>query len=329
MGACRGRGGPMNLAVAIVNYRSAGLVIEGLPALMAELAGFARAMVVIVDNASPDDDADRLEAFLQGFAAREAVRLIRSPRNGGFAAGNNLAFAAIAALDWRADAVMLLNPDAMVRPGALAALARTLADRPQAGVAGATLENDDGTVRGSAFRFPSAMGEFARNARLGPLMRLWPVLAETGPGPTRVDWVTGAAMMVRTDALEALAGMDEGYFLYYEEVDFMRRASLAGWEVWTVPAARVTHRAGSSTGIVGGVPRRGPMPGYWYRSWRRYFEKNHGPQHARVAALMAVLGMLAGALADRIRGRRHRLPPGFLQDFARACLLGRPLDPAA
>jgi GT2 family glycosyltransferase len=317
---------PWRIAVAIVNYNSADLVMEGLPGLLDELSGFAGGAVIVVDNASPEGDGARLEAFLRDLPRAERVLLIRSPVNGGFAAGNNLAFAALPRLGFAADAVMLLNPDAMVRPGALAALAALLMARPEAGVAGAALENEDGTVRPAAFRFPSIMGEFARESAIGPIQRLWPtaVPLPASGAPLAVDWVTGAAMMIRRSMLDAIGPMDEGYFLYFEETDFMLRAHRAGWQVWHVPAARVFHRAGASTGIVGGQPKRGRMPAYWFASWLRYFTKNHGFLQARAAAAMRLAGMGAGTTMRALRHRASPLAPGFAADFARACLLAPP-----
>ena len=313
---------PVALVVAIVNYRSADLVIGALPGLVEQLAACRHGVAIIVDNASPDGDADRLVAFLGSFDGRDRVILVRSPVNGGFAAGNNRAFEAAQSLPWRPDAVMLLNPDAMLRPAALARLAAVLRDHPRAGVVGAALENDDGSLRSGAFRFPSLMGEFARESAIGPLQRLWPSAAFVpGDDPVRVDWVTGAAMLIRWSMLEAIGPMDEGFFLYFEETDFQRRAAQAGWEIWHAPTARVYHQAGSSTGIVGGQPRSGRMPAYWFASWLRYFTRNHGVGYARATAAMRLAGMAVGSVVRLLRGRRSHRATGFAVDFARRCLL--------
>lgn len=106
------------VAVSIVNYRTAEMVIASLPALLRELDAFAEAVVFVVDNDSPGDDADRLAEYVAARGLGTRIRLIRSPRNGGFAAGNNLAFAACRTLERPPDAVLLLNPDAEIRPGA-------------------------------------------------------------------------------------------------------------------------------------------------------------------------------------------------------------------
>ena len=311
-----------SVAVSIVNYRTVGMVISALPALLVELEGLARAAVLIVDNASPGDDADRLEAHVaaEGLGAR--VRVIRSLRNGGFAAGNNLAFAACRDLGWTPDAVMLLNPDAEMRPGALRELLAVMAAGPRIGVVGARLERSPGSGWTAAFHFPSIMGEFARGTGIGVISRRWPVLIDAPAGPVRADWVTGAAMLVRREMLDDVGGMDEGYFLYFEEVDFMLKAARAGWETWHAPDARVLHVPGGATGMMDGRPRQGPMPDYWFDSWRRYFTENHGSARARLAATAKLAGLLIGEAHRMLRRRPRNLPPGFIATFARRCLLG-------
>jgi N-acetylglucosaminyl-diphospho-decaprenol L-rhamnosyltransferase len=134
--------------------------------------------------------------------------------------------------------------------------------------------------------------------------------------------VSGAAILIRLDVINEIGGMDEGYFLYFEEIDYMLQASRAGWQTWHAPAAKVLHVAGAATGIVGGLPKAGRMPIYWFQSWHRYFEKNHGSAYATAAAAAKLKGIGLGAVLRRIRGREGRLPPGFLRDFVRRCLLG-------
>ncbi|MEO1686275.1 MAG: glycosyltransferase family 2 protein [Pseudomonadota bacterium] len=315
----------MSVAVAIVNYGTAEMVIEALPALRRELAPLPRRVVFIVDNASPGDDAARLAEHLAtsgpGGGPDPEIRLIASERNGGFAAGNNLAFAAIRGLDWTPDAVLMLNPDAEPRPGALREMLTVMAGRPKAGFVGPRLENPDGSTWTAAFRFPTAMSEFAGATGIGALIRRWPVVLPESETPMRADWVTGAAMLARWEAIEAAGDMDEGYFLYYEEIDFMRRAAEAGWQNWHAPSARVLHSAGGATGILDGAPREGRMPDYWFGSWRRYFAKNHGAGYARTAAALKLLGMAIGAAQRGLRGRSYGRAPGFWGDFLRKALL--------
>jgi N-acetylglucosaminyl-diphospho-decaprenol L-rhamnosyltransferase len=313
----------LDVAVAIVSYRTADMVAEALPPLLEELRAFARARVVIVDNDSPGEDADRMQAHLDAMGSPPEVRLVRSPRNGGFAAGNNVAFETLRADSAPPpDAVLLLNPDAVMKPGALQEMARVMAGGPRIGVVGARLENEDGSTWVAAFHFPSAMGEFARHLGIGAVQARWPVLARDMAAPGPVDWVSGAAMLVRWEMIEDIGGMDEAYFLYFEEIDYMRAAANAGWATWHAPAALVGHAAGGSTGIVDGAPKAGRMPGYWFESWSRYFIKNHGAGYARLAAALKLAGIGLGWMQRRLRGRQAGLTPHFLSDFARRCLLG-------
>mgnify|MGYP003120839143 CR=1 FL=1 len=311
------------IVVSIVNYGTSETVIAGLPALQAELEGFRDSVILIVDNASPGEDGARLAAHVERERLGPRVRVILSPRNGGFAAGNNVAFAACRELDWTPDAVLLLNPDAEVRPGAVREMLAVMAAHPRAGVVGGRLENPDGSTWVAAFRFPSAMSEFALATGVGALIRRWPRLVSDSETPKRVDWVSGAAMLVRWQALEGVGGMDEAYFLYYEEIDFMRRMNGAGWETWHAPAALVLHDAGGATGMLDGRPRAGRMPDYWFESWRRYFALNHGAGYARLAAWLKLAGMGAGFAQRRLRGRSYDLAPGFWEDFLRKAALAR------
>lgn len=322
-----------SVAVSIVNYRTSGLVLQALPALLAELAPCPAARVFIVDNASPDGDGDRLADGLAGLDTGGRVELIRSPVNGGFAAGNNIAFAAVRALDWQPDAVLLLNPDAEVRPGAIAEMLRVMEDHPEAGFVGPRLENPDGSSWIAAFHFPTFGTEVWRSLGIGAIARHFPILADESDTPVRVDWITGTATMIRRAALEALGDMDDGYFLYYEEVDYMLQGSRLGWQSWHAPAALIRHEAGAATGITDGKARQGRQPAYWFQAWARYFSKNHGPLYARATAAAKLCTLLLAHLHRRLRGKPVTVPEHFYGDFARQVVFARlappPASPAA
>jgi len=311
------------LAVAIVNYRTAHLVIAALPALLAELAPCEAALVVIVDNASGDGSAEALAAAIAANGWDARVRLLVSPRNGGFAAGNNLAFAEIARWEHDPLGILLLNPDAEVRPGAVRALVRGLAERPRAGAIGPCLEDPGGARWSAAFHFPSLAREAAAALNFGPVSRRFPITLPMQHAPRRADWVSGAAVLLRAEAVRDVGPMDEGFFLYFEEVDYMRRMQAAGWEVWHLPGASVLHDAGSATQVRDGLVRQGPMPAYWFASWLRYFAKAHGPLYARATALARMAALLLSYPLAALRGRRRGLPEGYLAGFARHCLFAR------
>jgi N-acetylglucosaminyl-diphospho-decaprenol L-rhamnosyltransferase len=286
------------VAVVIVNFRTPGQVLDCLRSLESELvAEPAPARALVVDNASGDGS---LEALRAGVAAAgwPWVRLLATHANRGFAAGNNVALRQLLASPDPPEFLWLLNPDTLVRPGALAALRRCLERRPRVGIVGSQLEHPDGTPQHSAFHFPSAPGEFLGTFRLGALDRLarrW-LVAPPPPAPAGpADWVSGASLLVRRAVLDAVGLLDEGYFLYYEEVDFCRRARRAGWHTWHEPASRVVHLVGQSSGVDTGAAER--LPPWWFQSRRRYFHKHHGPAGAAVADL----AWLGGFALRRLR----------------------------
>ncbi|MBX9584142.1 MAG: glycosyltransferase family 2 protein [Gemmataceae bacterium] len=317
--------------VVIVNYRTAGLTVDCLRSLAPEVAALAGgSRVTVVDGGSADGSAEHLAAAVAAEAWGGWCDLLPLAENRGFAAGNNAAIRPVLAGPNPPDYVLLLNPDTVVRPGAVRTLVEFLDARPRVGIAGSRLEDPDGTPQVSAFRFHGIASQFEGGLRLGVVSRLFwrqvvapPARDEAHP----TDWVSGAAMMVRRAVFDAVGLLDEGYFLYFEETDFCRRARRAGWGCWYAPAGRVVHLVGQSTGIT--APRR-RVPGYWFASRQRYFRRNHG----RGYALLADLAWAAGYALWRVRRRVQRKPDtdpvGLLGDFVRYNLLpGRPGPRAA
>lgn len=213
---------PARVAISIVSYRSARWTVGALEALAQEIGGAENTHVYVVDNDSQDGSADLIDEAIRSHGW-SWVRLIRAPRNGGFSYGNNLAVRAAMAEVRALDYVVLLNPDTRAEPGAIGELVAFMQQHPLAGIAGSRILNGDGSVRRSAFRLPSVAGELERGARLGPLSRLLREKTISFPPPEReesVDWVSGAAMIIRRQVFEDVGLMDEDYFLYFEETDF-------------------------------------------------------------------------------------------------------------
>jgi GT2 family glycosyltransferase len=220
-----------------------------------------------------------------------------------------------------------LNPDTIVRPGALRTLIQFMKQTPNCGIAGSRLEDPDGTVQRSAFRFPSVFSEFESAARTGPISQMLSRFV-IAPPPTseaiETDWVAGASMIVRCDVFDDVELMDEGFFLYYEEVDFCKRAKDAGWECWYVPASRVIHLVGQSTGVTNQDTARRRRPAYWFHSRRRYFLRHLG----WFRSMLADLGWLSGAAIHCTRcalsGRSTNMPSRFVADFIANSVLFHP-----
>ena len=313
----------MDILIVIVNYRSAGLAVDCLASLAPELVGQPGVRVVVVENASGADQAEQIGAAIRDKGWGGWASLVVAPRNGGFAAGNNVALVPSLASGDPPRYFWLLNPDTIVRPGAMAALRGFLDRRPDVGMAGSRMEDPDGTPQISAFRFPSVLGEIEGGLRFAPATKLLAGYA-TDTTVSEVecptDWVAGASLMVRREVFEAIGVLDEAYFMYYEEVDFCLRANRAGWPCWYVPSSRVVHLVGQSSGIqVGSEKKR--RPAYWFAARRRFFLTNHG----RARTLAANVGYSLAYASYRLRRLVQRKPDPdpkwMLWDFVRHNLL--------
>jgi N-acetylglucosaminyl-diphospho-decaprenol L-rhamnosyltransferase len=278
----------LHLAVVIVSWNVWELLAACLQSLFADVkrAGL-EAQVWVVDNASADGTPEMVtEAF-------SAVRLIANKENLGFAAGNNRALREISNLQSPIpEYIWLLNPDTKVLPGATAALLSVLKTHPKVGMVGAKLLYPNGSLQHSAFRFPDLVQLifefFSLPARLydTPLNGRYPRRLYDGEAPFSVDHPLGAAMMVRADVLSQVGLMDEGYWMYCEEIDWCWRIRKAGWQILCAPAARVIHHAGQSTAQV----PTSSFVNLWV-SRARLYARHHGPPTRRLAQALVCAGM--------------------------------------
>ena len=310
----------MRLLVVIVNYRTADLTIDCLRSLRGEIESLQDARVVVTDNASGDDSPVRIASAIAMNDWSRWVSFIPLDRNGGFAFGNNAAIRPAIVSAQPPDYVLLLNPDTVVRPGALRALTDFMDTKPEVGIAGSRLEDPDGTPQRSAFRFPTALSELEEGARLGVISRVFRNRIVAPPVPDAkcaVDWVAGASMIVRRSVFKAIGLLDERYFMYYEEVDFCRRANLAGWPCWYVPESRVVHLVGQSSGITDATQSRKRRPAYWFQSRRRYFLTHHGRPRTLLADILWAVGFAQWRLRRRITRAPEADADWLLADFVR------------
>lgn len=235
----------MPIAAVIVNYNSGGELAVALRSIASDLAGLAWEAVV-VDNASSDGSAAAAEAFGAN------VRLLINRENVGFGRGVNQGVRGTTA-----PLVLILNPDCRLVPGAVAAMRTELESHPGCAIVGPRVLDPDGAVQGSARGDPDMLtGVFGRRS---VLRRLWPGLPaaarnvvtdeaiRSGLSSVPVDWVSGACMLVRREAFEAVHGFDERYFLYWEDADLCRRLRTHGYHVRYVPGATAIHRVGQSS----------------------------------------------------------------------------------
>ncbi len=297
----------MDLSVIILNWNACEWLERSVGSALAQDTGPYAFEVVFVDNASTDGSVEFVRSRFPG------ARVMAMDRNLGFAGGNN---GAIRESEGRY--VLLLNPDTETHPGAFRALLDFMDAHPQCGIAGPKLLNPDGSLQYSCRHFPTLEAGLFRNTPLG---KLFPgnratkdYLMKDVPHDRAmpVDWVSGAAMLIRREVLDQVGLLDEGYFMYVEDVDLCYRARHAGWEVWYEPAGVITHAIGKSSD-----KRPLPMIAAFHRSMFRFFRKHYlGARYPAWLTPVVALGLLARAslvfgvsishtLRDAVKGGRR------------------------
>ena len=272
------------IAAVLVNYNAGDELRDALQSI-ADAIGRTPWEAVVVDNASTDGS----EAIVGEFAP--VARLIRNAENVGFARGVNQGIAAT-----RGPGILIMNPDCRLDRGSIEPLLAELNAHPSCAIVGPRILNPDGSVQGSARGDPDMLtGLFGRT---GAMRRLLPGLAVArrnvvtdaagaGPGTSVVvDWLSGACMLARRDALEAVDGFDEGYFMYWEDADLCRRLRARGCHVRYVPAAIAVHRVGHSSRTAQATAIRA-----FHASAYRYYATHvaPGPLNPKRAAARALL----------------------------------------
>jgi len=264
-------------SAVIVHYRTP---VETVRAARAVAETAPAADLVVVDNASGDDVAERLRREVP------SARVLREAANRGYGAACNRG-----ARETSRPYILLLNSDAFVGPGAVAALEAALDADPKAAAAGPRLRNPDGTLQPSIRRLPTPWRVFCESAGLAFLsggrepFSGHSATRQNHDAPRAVEALMGAALLARRSAFEEVGGFDESFFFYAEETDLMARWRDRGWSVLFEPRAEAVHEGGKSSGDT--------LFGQLHASLARYTRKHRGA--AAAALVRAMLG--AGAVA--------------------------------
>jgi GT2 family glycosyltransferase len=280
------------VAVVIASFNSR----QTLPACLDSLARSSRLPleVVVVDNASTDGSAEAARCHPLG--ARVAV----NASNLGFASACNRGLG-----ETRAAFVLFLNPDATVAAGAVEEMAAILEARPDVAAVGPRTRGVDGTIQVSTGPDLTLRSERRQRRLVIGVRRRDPrILREAEDLHAReheTDWVSAACLMARREAVAAVGGFDEGFFLYEEDADLCRRLRAAGWRVLFTPAAEVRHALGHSMAQASGRARV-----EYHRSHLRYYRKHNRASSCALLRLLilgraclTLLASLAGADADQ------------------------------
>jgi len=280
------------LSIVIVNYRTPELCINVLESIVA-IRNF-NYQIIVIDNASNDGSAEHIEQAVTE-NSWDKVRTIYSTDNFGFSAGNNISINASSS-----EFVLFLNSDTIVRPGAIETLVKTLQDNPQMGMASPRLEWPDGKPQESCFRFHRPINELIRSACTGPITKLfkrYEVPLAVCDEMSYPEWTSFACVLIRRQVFEQVGLLDDKFFMYFEDVDFCRRARSAGWPIINNPQARVVHLRGGSSPVKSQAAKKKRLPRYFYESRTRYYYKHFG----RSGLLMANLFWHLGAVVGRVR----------------------------
>jgi GT2 family glycosyltransferase len=251
------------LSVIIVSYNTRRMTLDCLRTLYADL-GDLSAEVFVVDNASTDDSVEAVRAQFPG------VHLIANQSNVGFGAANNQAMKLA-----RGRYFLLLNSDAFLKPGAVAALVSGLDSQPGTGAIGPKLLNADGSLQISCYKFPSPFRAWVENLWLSAAMPGHPTIGDyrkwPHDSPRKVDWIVGACILLRREVFERVGGFDEKFFMYAEESDWQLRIREAGWDIAFTPSAQVIHLGGAS-----GAKEPVRINHHFFQSLDYYELKHHG-----------------------------------------------------
>lgn len=272
---------PRKVDFVIVVYRSASHIAACLDSIA---EGRPKGSgVIVVDNHSPDESADLARAH----PANPLV--ITSPANVGFGGGCNLG-----AAKSQADFLFFVNPDARVAHGTTSALMGAFQHSRSLGAVGPRIADPAGDYRATSAGYEpsvrSILGHYFFLGRLPGLRRVFPPLQlPSGSRAAPVDWVSGAALMVRREAFKHVSGFDDRLFMYMEDVDLCRRLRKAGWDVRYEPVTYVHHEMGGSQGS--------EQPSRWWVAFHRYVRAQHGEGYARICSAIAALGLYARAVA--------------------------------
>lgn len=312
----------IRFTVSIINYRTAQMTIDCVKSVLADLAGH-EGQIVVVDNRSDDGSAEEIEGWIAAQGPDLPVRLVRSATNSGYSGGHNQGMRAAPA-----DYYLILNSDALLRPGFFAAMQDAARAHPDAGLILPRLEGEDGVAQGNCFRFPGPASEFMRGAMSGPVTRLLKrreVGLPDAPPDDQIEWGSFACILLNGQMVSQIGLMDEGYFLYYEDSEYCLRARRAGWKIIRHPEAVAVHFRGGSGPVkeLARVKKRAPE--YYYRSRSRFMAQAHGHGGLIAANLLWYAGHGLAQLR-RLAGKKvHKPAQKELGDIWIGA--ARPLDP--
>jgi len=313
------------VAIIIVNYNAGELLAGNLQRIIDSAGEGIQLHLFIVDNQSTDNSFDLLTQKINTAQLASIVTLIQAEKNGGFAYGNNVGMKAALASGFKLDYFYLLNPDAYPEADCFKSIINFSVSQDDSCIVGSAVVDESGEFAASRFVFPWIASELYRGASLNLILRLFPkaqVALKTADHTVQCDWVSGAGFLIPKNVFMTLGPMDQEYFLYYEEVDYMFNAKQNSIKVFQCPESKVVHIGGFSTGLVNNRSVQ-KIPAYWYQSWHRFFKKNYGKSYMFAAGLAWIAGRVINNSLSIIVPRR-RIDDGHrISSFIKYAMMGK------
>lgn len=287
----------VDISVIIVSWNVGDLLRDCLNSLYASVLGGRSVEVIVVDSASTDDTV--------AITQREFPQVIVLPQteNLGYTRCNNIGLKIATGRH-----VLLLNPDTLILGDALASLSAYLDEQPEVGLVGPHTLNDDHTTQSTRRRFPNRRLAFFESTWLEPFapktwLREYAFADKDDHATFEVDWMQGSCLMARREVYDQIGGLDEGFVMFYEEMDWCKRAKDSGWRVVYVGKAQIVHLGGKSTEQASARKFI-----HYNESKLRYFSKVYGSFFASMLRWVLLLGYGWQLMVEWFKGRLGHKP---------------------
>ena len=293
------------ISTVIVNYKTPQLVIDCIESFKNEL-NVSTDRIVIVDNNSGEEDISKLENYIHITGSQELISLVKSKVNGGFSHGNNLGIREI-----EASYYLLTNSDTVFPKGVYTSLCKLLKKHTNAGIISPRLLTSAGNKDISCFNFHSPVSEFitsAGTAVISSLFSKYEVPLKPVDTISHPEWTSFASVLIKRDVIQKTGFLDEGYFMYYEDVDYCRRARSVGFDIVNDPSVQIIHLNGMSSGVGEMELQRKRLPEYYYKSRARYYRKFYGICGPIIANICWTAGRSISKIKEVVFNKKQKIP---------------------
>ncbi|MBB6479248.1 glycosyltransferase family 2 protein [Spirochaeta isovalerica] len=293
------------ICTIIINYKTALITRNCVESLVPQLNSDAD-HIIIVDNNSGDAEIELLKSGLMDFTSAGIVTILPLNANNGFSSGNNAGITACPA-----EFYLLANSDTLFLPGAITGLLEGASKHPDAGLLSPRLEWPDEIPQVSCFRFPSPLTEIIRSANTGPitsLFRRYDVPLAPEKHVTHPEWTSFACVLIRDKVIKKIGLLDDGFFMYHEDIDYCRRLRQAGFNIVNWPEARVIHLQGKSSEVDNNKREKKSLPDYFYHSRARYYRKYYGNIGFLTANILWIIGRGISMFRQVFMGNERPVP---------------------